>query len=78
MLDEEGALNYEDADEGGRYIHTGTSFNPHLQKGLIRDIDVNKYFSFLDEGLNDKAIQFLKDYRLSDVLILRSRSADVE
>ena len=78
VLDEEGALNEEEAEEGGRQIHTGSSFNPHLQKGLIRDIDTNLLFSYLDESAQDKAIQFLRDYRLSDVLILRSKSSNIE
>jgi hypothetical protein len=29
-LDEEGVFNEEEAEEGGRHIHAGTTFNPHL------------------------------------------------
>lgn len=50
VLDEEGAFNEDEADEGGRQIHTGTSFNPHLQKGLIRDINIEQIFALIQDN----------------------------
>jgi hypothetical protein len=42
-LDEEGAFD-DEAEEGGRHINLGASFNPHAQKGVIRDINTNLLF----------------------------------
>ncbi len=63
--------------EGLHQVQTGAPFAPHQSRLLIRDMDYNELLEYIRNQEEDKAIQFLRNFRLSDLMFFKNTMSDM-